>query len=175
MELLDYAAIAVLIYISFSMLIKATIIGAYIYFIKSWFETESAPSNSSTSSGQFNPNLNNQLAIWVPLGAPLYFFGYIKRGQRVALSIYIRPLRARNPPESQMSNSLRSFVFLYQTRLRQPRSLRSLQKRVPYYYHQYDDGPTMQRVLALASQQRVLTVPTVPGVYHLYHDRPVQL
>ena len=59
MELLDYAAIAVLIYISFSMLIKAAIIGAYIYFIKGWFENESAPSNPSTSSGQFNPNLNN--------------------------------------------------------------------------------------------------------------------
>ena len=46
---------------------------------------------------------------------------------------------------------------------------------VCHYYHQYDDGPTMQRDCALASQQRVLPVPTVPGVYHLYHDRPVQL
>tara|TARA_Y100000289_G_C3800465_1_gene88681 strand:+ start:190 stop:372 length:183 start_codon:yes stop_codon:yes gene_type:complete len=60
MELLDYAAIAVIIYISLSMLIKALLVGAYIYFIKGWFENESVTSsNPSTSSGQFNPNLNN--------------------------------------------------------------------------------------------------------------------
>ena len=55
--LIDYAAIAVLLYISLTILSRAVLIGLYAYFIREWFKSESS-STSSVKSDQFNPNLD---------------------------------------------------------------------------------------------------------------------
>ena len=55
--LIDYAAIAVIVYIALTVLSRALIIGLYAYFIREWFKSESS-STSSVKSDQFNPNLD---------------------------------------------------------------------------------------------------------------------
>lgn len=55
--LIDYAAIAVIVYIALTVLSRALIIGLYAYFIREFFKSESS-STSSVKSDQFNPNLD---------------------------------------------------------------------------------------------------------------------
>jgi len=57
--LIDYAAIAVIVYISLTILSRAAIIGLYAYFIREWFKSESS-STSSVKSDQFNPNYEQE-------------------------------------------------------------------------------------------------------------------
>ena len=57
--LIDYAAIAVLLYITLTILSRAVIIGLYAYFIREWFKSESS-STSPVKSDQFNPNYEQE-------------------------------------------------------------------------------------------------------------------
>ena len=55
--LIDYAAIAVIVYIALTVLSRALIFGLYAYFIREFFKSESS-STSPVKSDQFNPNLD---------------------------------------------------------------------------------------------------------------------
>ena len=57
--LIDYAAIAVLLYITLTILSRAVIIGLYAYVIREFFKSESS-STSSVKSDQFNPNYEQE-------------------------------------------------------------------------------------------------------------------
>ncbi len=54
MELIDWAAMAVIIYIGLTILSRAILIGLYGYFIREWFKSESS-SKSSLSSEHNSP------------------------------------------------------------------------------------------------------------------------
>lgn len=55
--LIDYAAIAVLLYITLTILSRAVIIGLYAYFIREWFKSESS-STSEFESELYHPQNN---------------------------------------------------------------------------------------------------------------------
>lgn len=51
MELLDYAAIAVLLYISLTIISRAVIIGLYAYFIREWMKKDDEDTATSLERG----------------------------------------------------------------------------------------------------------------------------
>ena len=48
MELLDYAAIAVLLYISLTIISRAVLIGLYAYFIREWMKNDEDSSHTAS-------------------------------------------------------------------------------------------------------------------------------
>ena len=56
MELIDYASIAVLLYISFTFLTRALLIGLYAYFLREWMKDDDKPTErySSQTSNAYN-------------------------------------------------------------------------------------------------------------------------
>ena len=58
--LIDYAAIAVIVYISLTILTRAAIIGLYAYFIREFFKSELS-STSELKSELYHPQNNYEL------------------------------------------------------------------------------------------------------------------
>ena len=56
MELIDYASIAVLLYITFTFLTRAILIGLYAYFLLEWIKDDDKPTerDSSQTSNAYN-------------------------------------------------------------------------------------------------------------------------
>ena len=65
MELIDYASIAVLLYITFTFLTRAILIVLYAYFIREWMKDDDKPTERFTppnydgDSPAFDSNLQN--------------------------------------------------------------------------------------------------------------------
>tara|TARA_R100000329_G_C7518966_1_gene182954 strand:- start:175 stop:366 length:192 start_codon:yes stop_codon:yes gene_type:complete len=59
MELLDYAAIAVLLYISLTIISRAVIIGLYAYFIREWMMKDDE--DTTTSLERSYPQYQSQV------------------------------------------------------------------------------------------------------------------
>ena len=61
MELLDYAAIAVLLYISLTIISRAVIIGLYAYFIREWMLKDDEDSSHTASLERSYDNLQKRV------------------------------------------------------------------------------------------------------------------
>ena len=56
--LIDYAAIAIIVYISLTVLSRAFIVAAWTYIFREYLKSENSKPKSSVKSDQFNPNLD---------------------------------------------------------------------------------------------------------------------
>tara|TARA_Y100000592_G_scaffold347_1_gene537 strand:- start:1641 stop:1817 length:177 start_codon:yes stop_codon:yes gene_type:complete len=56
MGLLEYAAIAVIVYIALSMILKFTIIAMYLYGMYQFMKDDTDQTQSSVDSDEFNPD-----------------------------------------------------------------------------------------------------------------------
>tara|TARA_R100000231_G_scaffold116707_1_gene86961 strand:+ start:1159 stop:1338 length:180 start_codon:yes stop_codon:yes gene_type:complete len=58
MGLVEYAAIAVIVYIVMTLLLKFGIIAMYLYGMYQFMKEDSTPTKSLVNSDQFNPDLD---------------------------------------------------------------------------------------------------------------------
>ena len=56
MGLLEYAAIAIIVYIALSMILKFTIIAMYLYGMYQFMKDDTDQTQSSVDSDEFNPD-----------------------------------------------------------------------------------------------------------------------
>lgn len=56
MGLLEYAAIAVIVYIALSMILKFTLIAMYLYGMYQFMKDDTDQTQSSVDSDEFNPD-----------------------------------------------------------------------------------------------------------------------
>ena len=56
MGLLEYACIAIIVYIALNVILKFTLVAMYLYGLYRFLNNDTDHSQSSVSSDQFNPN-----------------------------------------------------------------------------------------------------------------------